>query len=207
MRDTDRADPMSVTSTHLLQGLRDAGNAPVWREFVARYAPLLHGYARRHFGMSEHDAEEVSQEVLLQFAEAYRNGRYDRDKGQLRKWLFGIALNCMRDARRRHARRRELIGIEAESGLARAEELPDDAQLEHCWEEEWQRSIYRTCLAEVSRRAEPRTVEAFQLFAVQGLPADEVARRLGMSRNAVFLAKYKMIVRIRECLPVISESW
>ena len=35
----------SVTSTHLLEGLREPDNRTVWQQFDSRYRPVIRGYA------------------------------------------------------------------------------------------------------------------------------------------------------------------
>jgi DNA-directed RNA polymerase specialized sigma24 family protein len=43
---------------------------------------------------------------------------------------------------------------------------------------------------------EPRTFEAFELAAIRDVPADQIADELGMTRNAVFIAKHRVLKRI-----------
>ena len=81
---------ITITSTTLLDGLKDQGNAPVWSEFCTRYRPVIVAFARR-LGMSEDDAQDAAQEALITFAAAYREGKYSRDKGRLRSWLLTLA--------------------------------------------------------------------------------------------------------------------
>jgi DNA-directed RNA polymerase specialized sigma24 family protein len=50
-------------------------------------------------------------------------------------------------------------------------------------------------------------VEAFELFAKDGLSAQEVAEQLGMTTNAVYLAKQHILKRIRELLPYMEEAY
>jgi hypothetical protein len=89
----------SVTSDTLLLGLADPGNRTVWQQFVERYRPPILRFARRR-GLTGDDAEDAAQQSLVAFAQAYQEGRYDREKGRLRSWLFGIARNQIRKTRR-----------------------------------------------------------------------------------------------------------
>ena len=65
--------------------------------------------------------------------------------------------------------------------------------------------MLRQCLLEVSLEVEPKTFRAFELFARQGKPARDVANELGISENAVFGAKRRVLRRVRELLPKIEE--
>ena len=196
----------TTTSTTLLEGLRRSDNHAVWLGFVGRYRPLIVRFARRA-GLEAEDAEDAAQQSLLAFTNAYRRGSYDRDRGRLRVWLYGIASNTVRDAIRRHYRRAEtrMPGQPDQTDFFAA--LPDDDRLPELWEQEWQKAVLQQCLAEIKQVFDVRTVAAFELFAREGWPARRVAEHLGMSCNAVFLAKHKILKRIRELLPRMDAIW
>lgn len=199
-------DPLrsaSVTSTTLLEGLRDADNHTVWRQWVERYRPLAVGYARR-VGVPEAEAEDVAQTALLEFARAYREGKYDRERGRLRAWLFGIVHNQVRAWRRRLPPERP---ADATAGAELLAAVPDGTDPEALWEEEWRRAVLRHCLEAIRREVRPETARAFELFALQGLPAAEVALRLGTTPNAVFVAKRRILGRMRELLPLVEDAF
>jgi len=44
----------------------------------------------------------------------------------------------------------------------------------------------------------PQTLEAFVMFGLQGQPAEVVAERLGMTTNAVFGAKRRVLERLED---------
>jgi len=71
----------TVTSVTLLEKMR-GGNEEAWQRFCARYEPVILSLARRA-GLQEDDARDVAQETLVAFIEAFRRGKYDRDRGQL----------------------------------------------------------------------------------------------------------------------------
>jgi RNA polymerase sigma-70 factor (ECF subfamily) len=79
--------------------------------------------------------------------------------------------------------------------------------MSEAWEEEWRQAVLKACIAELRQQVEPVTLEAFELYALQGVAADEVARRLGISRNAVFLAKSRLLARLRDMQTQMEEVW
>lgn len=195
----------TVTSTHLLDGLRDPGNRTVWQEFVNRYRPLIESYARR-LGMNETDAQDAAQQSLIAFCTSYQDGKYHRESGRLRHWLFGIARNQINNARKKGRRREMQIG--ADSGETDFfERVEDDPQMEEIWEQEWRDAVLRQCLEEVRQTVEPKSVEAFELFARKGWSAQQVAEHLGMTPNAVFIAKHRIMKQIKELLPRLEAEW
>jgi len=193
----------TVTNTYLLDGLKDSENQTVWRQFVERYRPMLERYAQRG-GLPAADAQEVAQLTLVSFCSAYQEGKYDREKGRLRHWLFGIARNQIRNARKRAGRREFQVADETSQTNFFARQ-PDESELEQIWEEEWRQAVLRQCLEEVRREVDAQSVEAFELFAWKGLSAKEVAERLDMTPNAVFICKHRIMKRIRELLPQMED--
>jgi RNA polymerase sigma factor (sigma-70 family) len=194
----------TMTSTILLEGLKRTANQTVWSDYVDRYRPLILSYARR-VGLADADAEDLAQQVLLTFADAYRAGRYDRSKGRLRSWLFGIAKTTLRNHNHRKGREpRVLAGTTAENLI---DQLPREGRLSEIWEDEWRQAVLHQCLVEVGREVEPSTLRAFELFARKGWPAEQVAAELNMSENAVYGAKRRVLGRIRELLPQIGKIW
>lgn len=206
MSDPSGPNLNTITNTILLDGLKDPGNQEVWRKFVERYRPTIIASARR-FGFSESDAQDAAQQAVVAFCTAYQEGKYDREKGRLRHWLFGIAKNQMRNLYKKDSRRKEMQ-IANDSGetdfFAR---LDNGNEFEEIWEDEWRTSVLRQCLEEVRREFDEKSIQAFELFAWKGKPAQEVADELDMTANAVFIAKHRIMKRIRELMPKMEDIW
>ncbi len=190
------------TTTALLDGLFDAGNEAVWREFDDRYRPILIAFGRR-LGLRENDAADVAQETLLQFVREYRAGRYDRARGRLRSWILAIARPRVAAIYRAKDVKREVRG---ESAFV---DLHDEHQLTGIWDAERRAAILREALDELksTTRASDRTVKAFELFAVRRMPVPEIAAELGMSRHDVYLAKSRMAERLRDIIARIEKAY
>ena len=191
----------TTTNTHLLDGLLHASNRDVWQGYVSRYRPMIVGFSRR-LGLSAEDAEDTAQQTLIAFADSYRAGKYQRDKGRLRTWLFGIARNQALNCRKRNARRRPRTATPEE-----LDDLGQDDGLHAVWEREWRDAVLRACLEEVRGEVKPTTFEAFRLFALEGVEAERVGEQLGITANAVFGAKRRVVRRVRELLPQMMEHW
>jgi RNA polymerase sigma-70 factor (ECF subfamily) len=198
-------NPATVTSTQLLDGLRGQDDA-VWSAYVDRYRPVLVGYARK-LSLSAEDAEDVAQRALVAFHGAYVAGKYEREKGRLRDWLFGIARHQIMDFVRKRRRGREVKLNVTTSGGDFFERLEDEKHLQTIWEQEWREGVVRACLQRVRDEVDARTMDAFALFAQQGWSAERVGESLNMSPNAVFGAKRRVLRRVRELLPAVEDAW
>jgi len=194
----------TVTSTTLLQGLSDPGNEEAWRAYIERYRPMIVRFARR-LGVPEPDAEDVAQAALLAFTTAYRDGRYDREKGRLRSWLFGIVERQARNWRRRRPRELQAAQTGTEAGAVERVEAADE--LSQLWEEEWRHAVLRQCLEELRPSFEPRTMQAFERVALRGETVEAVAAELGLTPDAIYCGKLRVLKRLRALLPLMEEVW
>jgi RNA polymerase sigma factor (sigma-70 family) len=192
---TSGSDGTAATNTDLLLALKDQSNDQAWTAFCARYRPVLIAFAR-HLGLSEPDAQDAAQDSLFAFANAYRQGEYDRGKGRLRAWLFSIAAHKVRDIQRRICRRP--ANLEGPSGTDWAEAVPDDHRMSDIWESQWHKAMLDACMDEVARHVEPATLQAFRLYVLEDREVDAVAAELNMTRNAVFKAQRRVLARLRE---------
>lgn len=192
------------TSTTLLEGLADSSDQGAWRKFDARYRPLVLAVARR-MGLQNSDAEDAAQETMAAFVQAYRESRYDREKGSLKDWLRGFAYHKVRDLQRRRGREeRPLVDkTDATRFLNRIE----DKDVEAVWDEEWDNAVLRQCFEEIRQSVEPRTFEAFRLFVLEEWPAKRVASHLQVSEDVVYQSKSRILSRVRELLPQVAAIW
>jgi RNA polymerase sigma-70 factor (ECF subfamily) len=197
--------PATVTSTDLLNGLRDSDNRTIWQHYVDRYRPLIVEYALR-LGARPDDAEDIAQQALAAFAMAYRQGKYDRDRGRLRHWLFGIVRRQLRNWYRRRPRREVQVAGDSETTGFFAR-LEDDEALRTRWDEQWRAAVLEECLLRVRAEVRPLTYDAFELFACRDWPAALVAEHLGVSEDAVFGAKRRVLRRVRELQSIVEELW
>lgn len=183
-----------VTTTVVLDNLRGSDEA-AWKQFVGRFRGPIVRFACE-LGLGPDEAEDVAQETLMDFLRAYRQGQYDRDKGRLSAWLFGIAHRRVLNAGRKLGRGpRQLPAGRRTEFLAN---LPDANIVQESWDRSWQEAVLHQCLDQVRTELKPTTIRAFELFAIDQRPAAEVADELGMSRNAVFIAKHRVLKRITE---------
>ncbi len=190
-----------ATTTALLRSLRDPAQEAAWREFDARFRPLLTAFAVR-LGLDAGEAEDVAQETLVEFVRAYWEGKYDRSRGRLSSWVISIAQN--RISHRRLAVGRA-AGRRGESALV---DLSDPARLTAVWEDEQRRLIIVRAMdvLRAGRTAEP-TLRAFDLFAVRGVPAEVAARECGITVDEVYSAKNRVARRLREIVEELTGAW
>lgn len=186
-----------ATQSTLLQRIRDPSDHSAWREFDRIYRPLMVGYAVAR-GVQPSDAEDIAQqaaECVLRSIHSYQDG----GKGSFRAWVRRIVERRLQD----HFRtRRE---IQATSTVLEAQPS-DDPSLTALWEAQWWRVLLRHCVLRVRDEVAVKTFEAFREHALEGKAADAVAASLGMNISQVYVAKHRILRRIRELMALLSDG-
>ena len=181
---------MDTTSVSLLERLREPAQQDAWGRFVDLYTPLIYYWARR-VGLAQEEAADLVQDVLTVLVQKLPEFRYDPGKS-FRGWLRMVTLNKWRENRRRkgvalaEARDSELAGV--------VDPEADDA----FWQVEYRQHLVNRALKLMQAEFHPTTWKACWEFVVVGRPAAEVARQLGISENAVHLAKGRVLRRLRK---------
>ena len=185
-----------ITTSTILGGLRNFEDRGAWERFVERFRVPIVRLARGQ-GLKLADAEDVAQESLLAFADGFRAGGYDVEKGRLSRWLFGIAYRQIMRAREARDRRAAVVAHD-ENSAGNPQEIADEAAVTRSWDVEWERAILEQCLAQVRREVQPRTFRAFELTAIEDRDAAQAAAELAIDVKAVYNAKHRLLKRIRE---------
>jgi RNA polymerase sigma-70 factor (ECF subfamily) len=183
------------TRASLLLRIRDPNDGPAWAEFVALYAPLLHAYGMRN-GLQDADAADLAQDTLGHVLRAAPGFVYDPARGSFRGWLFTIARNEIRKAAARAARRASGTGDTAARLVLEAHPAPEPDPDE--WDHDYRLHLFNWAAGRVSPAFQDKTWQAFWRTVVGGEEIDAVARELGMTTGAVYIARSRVSTRIRE---------
>ena len=186
--------PEPTTRISLLRRVTDVSVGSLdWERFVDAYGPLILSWCRGK-GLQEHDARDVTQEVLLTWFRQANRFCYDPSRtfrGYLRQLTHAAWCDWVERQRPWHrgsgdtAIHRLIDKFAARDDLAtRLEREFDQERLEQV-------------MGRVRQRVEPHTWEAFRLLALEGLSGEEAADRLGMRRGSAFAARCKVQRLIR----------
>ncbi len=196
---------VAVSRTHasLLSRLKHEPNdEAAWREFEDRYAPRIRMWCLR-WGLQDSDAQDMMQMVLMQLAVKLRRFAYDPARS-FRAWLRTLTQHALSDfvADRRRART-VTSGPDVAAVLETAEARKD---LETHLQEVFDLELLDEACQRVRQRVEPRTWEAFELTAMQGLSGAAAAARLGINVTAAFKAKNNVQKMLREEIELLEGS-
>jgi RNA polymerase sigma-70 factor, ECF subfamily len=185
------------TSNTLLEGLQRRSSEVAWQRMVDLYSPLIRNWLKR-YALMDQDSEDLVQEVLAIVVRKLPDFRRKPQIGSFRRWLRNITVNCLRDFWR--AQRFRPRGGTSEEGFAGIlDQLEDpESALSKFWDKEHDEYVTRRLLALIRPQFEAKTWLAFQRVALEGVSADQVAADLGLSVNAVFIAKSRVLHMLRK---------
>lgn len=187
---------MPTTSATLLERLRDPRDAEAWGRLNDLYAPLIRMWADR-LNVRGADADDLVQEVMAVVVRRFPEFVHPERPGAFRGWLRAIAANCARTVwRDRKLAPTAPGGTDFGSYLARLEDQSDDLARE--WDREHDIHVARRMLERVRGDFEEKTWELFRGFVLDGRTADEVAAAHATTPNAVYIAKSRVLARLRE---------
>lgn len=177
------------TAHSLLDRLRE-GDAEAWRRLNELYLPLMRAWLRPH-GVQSADVHDLTQNALAVVLRRLPDFEHNGRSGAFRTWLRGIIDNVLRDHRRAAGRRPV-----ADDGLLAALADPH-SELNRRWDAEHDRHVLRGLMELVRPEFAPLTWEAFRLTALEGQSNTEVATGLGLTTNAVRVARSRVLARLR----------
>lgn len=194
--------PSPSTHASLLERLA-TGGAPdqdAWAVFADRYGTLIRDYGRRR-GLQADDCDDLLQDVLLSLTKAMPGFRYDPAKGRLRAYLKTVAMRAVSSLVSKKTRQ-DGGGVSLE-----VVEEPVADEGEALWEQAWRHHHVRRALGLLGKEFPERTLQAFQLYVLEERGADETASLLGMSVDAVYQSKSRVLRRVSELIAAhVSEE-
>jgi RNA polymerase sigma-70 factor (ECF subfamily) len=181
------------TSLSLLDRVRQQDSA-AWDQFVALYTPLVERWCRQ-LGLQEADLSDICQEVFLAVAGGIGTFERQPGAGKLRRWLRTITHNKVHDVYRR--RNEGQTGAGGSDAYEQLLQVPADQEDSAASQAEEARTLYRRAVDLMARDFAESTWKAFWRTVVDDQPAAAVADELGLSANAVYLARARVLARLR----------
>jgi RNA polymerase sigma factor (sigma-70 family) len=183
------------TRASLLVRLRNGNDADAWHEFVDLYAHVIYGFARKR-GLQDADAADLMQEVLRSVSSAVPRLEYDPVRGTFRGWLFTVTRNKVLNFL--ESRGRRVQGSGDTRVQQRLEQYADaDENPSSDWEADYRRAMTAEAMERIKSEFQAATWQAFFLTAMEGRTPSHVALQVGLSVGAVYVAKSRVIARLR----------
>src|SRR5215469_3270080 len=155
------------TRYSLLSRLQNWDDQESWKDFFDTYWRLIYSFALKS-GLTNAEAEDVVQETVISVAKNIQKFKRDREKGTFKGWLRNLTRWRIADQLRKRTGGRsqetEFAPEDAE-GWDMAE-IPQSAEAELVWEDEWRLQLMKVAMENVRRRVKEEHYQMFDLYAV-----------------------------------------
>jgi RNA polymerase sigma-70 factor (ECF subfamily) len=136
-------------------------------------------------------------------ARSVRSFQYQPARGRFRDWLAAVTRSKL--ARFHAKRQREVSSM----GSDEAQEVLDSVAAPAAdadWTAEFNAQILRTALARIRAHFESLTWRAFELAWLDNRSAVEVARELNLPVDAIYVAKSRVLKRLKEEILLLADD-
>lgn len=191
------------TDYSLIDRVKDADDAASWLEFVGLYQPVIYRMARRR-GMQDADAQDVIQQVFVAIARSVCGWSPSPGQPPFRAWLTTIARNAITTALTRQPKDRATGSTSVVDLLCNQ---PDSSPTESEIATELQVEIVRWAADQIRADFTEKTWDVFWKTSMDGVSVAEMARQSGRSPGAIYVARHRVLSRLKEKIAEVSGHW
>ena len=191
------------TNPSLILRVRDLGDGASWHDFLAIYEPVVFRMARQR-GLQQADAQDVMQTVFLSIAQSIARWTGGPGEPPFRAWLTTIARNAITKALTRRPR------DAAAGSTSIVDLLQNHPQREITADEiaaQTRHEIIRWACEQIRLEFSEDIWRIFWLTSIDGVPVAEVARQTGRTPGSIYVARFRVIARLKEKVMEISDLW
>ncbi len=192
MPDTPFANPPDMSST-------TPASQAEWIRFFDEYAGFIFGIARNE-GLSNADADEIVQTVMLELVGDNAASRYDKSLGPFQSWLSRLTIWRARNLRLRNIRREnahKAAGEAMKMEVATTLLQKIDKGLEQVIEDEWMRTVTAVALDRLRTEVSPAHFQAYYASAIEKMDAEAASRLCGVTPNHLYQIRRRVGARFR----------
>lgn len=193
----------SSTSVSLILRVASESDVAAWEQFLQIYQPLVYRIAIQR-GLQDADAHDLVQEVMSRVARSVSDWNPDPARGSFRGWISRIARNLVIDFLRHNNR----LPKTGEDTQIRQWELAHAATSYEAnyFDLECEKQIFHCAAEQIQEEFMPNTWEAFWRTAVNREAVDAVSAELGMSRGAIYIARSRVMARLKETVQNLCDT-
>lgn len=191
------------TSYSLIARVKDLADSASWAEFLEIYQPVVFRMARRR-GLQDADAQDVMQQVFLSISKSIEGWTQGDEQPPFRAWLTTIARNAITKALTRRPRD-AATGSTSVMDLLDAQPDTQDTTAEILAEA--RREIIHWAAEQIRTEFSERTWKDFWQTSIDGVPIAEVAKASGRSAGSIYVARFRVLTRLKEKVLEVSHHW
>jgi RNA polymerase sigma-70 factor, ECF subfamily len=195
---------MPTTHASLMVRLKNDSNNVDWHRFVQLYQPALIRWLSSK-GLQDSDADDCVQQILLSVTRALDKFTDDGRPASFRRWLQTIARNELINSVRQRSRQPQ-SNRESHVWQELMNLTQNNPALDSSLQWEYERQVFIQAAAVVRKSIQESSWEAFWRTTILGQSAAHVANELGMNEGAVYMAKGRVLVRLKQVVFELEQQ-
>ncbi|MBR6733116.1 MAG: sigma-70 family RNA polymerase sigma factor [Kiritimatiellae bacterium] len=201
MSESSQMNVFPVTSQTLLQKLAaqiTGERESAWVRFFGLYEPAIKRFVTYHD--SDHDPEDVAQEIFLKLVNVVKSGGYSPTKGRFRAFLATMIRRHLVSLYRKDQARG--AGMFVDIDEVELTVPPDIAeQIDAKWRMARHQSAIEHVLTKTAISAQSRAI--YRAYVEDEMPLEEVSARFGVTKAAI----YKIKSRVEQMAAIVEEEF
>ncbi len=186
---------LDETRPSLLARIQNPQDGEAWNEFIELYSPYIYHFMRRR-SLQPADAADVTQDVMRTVFCSLDRFQHQHRRGSFRKWLVTVARSRLSDWIT--SRNQQAMGS-GDTTVYRQlanHPIPDDGDAQD--EREYRQCLFRCAANSIQHKFHVSTWQAFWLTYVEETSCEAAAAQLGLSLEAVYMARGRVLRRLRQ---------
>lgn len=192
------------TNESLILRVKDPADAAAWSAFLAIYRPVVYRLACIR-GLQDADADDLAQQVFVSIARSVESWTPAADGPPFRAWLYRIAHNEILKAITRRKPDAAAGSSSVQEMLQAVPQHDSDARVELM--REGRLEAFRWASDAIRHEFTVATWTMFWQSTIEEQAVEEVARNHARSIGAVYLARYRVMKRLKEKIDEVSDIW
>ena len=201
MGESSQMNVFPATSQTLLQKLAaqiTGERESAWVRFFGLYEPAIKRFVTYHD--SDHDPEDVAQEIFLKLVNVVKSGGYSPTKGRFRAFLATMIRRHLVSLYRKDQARG--AGMFVDIDEVELTVPPDVAeQIDAKWRMARHQSAIEHVLTKTAISAQSRAI--YRAYVEDEMPLEEVSARFGVTKTAI----YKIKSRVEQMAAIVEEEF
>ena len=174
-----------------------------WADFHQTYRPLMLLRGRDR-GLRPDELPDLVQDVLTSFFKGQEKFRYDPTRGRFRDYLKRIIDRRAFDILRKRPRDERSVADLAEAGAVL--QSTEFTESEKRWDDAWRKHLLQQAFMLVQREVTETTYQAFEMCVVDEISPKIVADTLHISVASVYVAKHRVLKRLKPIIQRLEED-
>ena len=179
-----------ITSSILLDKVKDVDNQFSWDQFYDLYHPLIIAFCKQK-GCRDEMAYDVLQECMVTLVRILPDFNYNPVKGNFRSFLLKIVERRINDAFRRE-KLLQKTSPNVKTDFFNQLEDPNANTCEKEWDKLWAYNLLKIALEKVKIRINYVTFQSFKMYVLEKKNPANVANELKLNKNTVFQHKNRV---------------